>query len=234
MADDPTLSVRSPDVPVRAVALVLHGGRTRSTDRARPWDLSALRMIPFGTALLRAGGADGLLVAGLRYRVRGWNGSAMSPVGDARWALDQLASRFPGVPIGLVGHSMGGRAAMYVADHHAVRSVVGLAPWIEPGDRVEPLTGRRVLIAHGDRDRITDPGAAAAFAELARPLAEHVTYVTVRNGRHAMLRRARLWGDLAAGFTVGALLDLAPEGTGDAAGANVVRDALAGQPSLVV
>ena len=234
MPDEPVLEVRKPDVAVRAVALVLHGGRARSTGRVPPWSPPAVRMIPFARALVRAGGADGLVVARLRYRVRGWNGSDMSPVGDARWALDQLTTRFPNVPIGLVGHSMGGRAAMYVAGHDAVRSVVGLAPWIEPYDRADSLAGRRLLIAHGDHDRMTDPGAAAAFAERARPLAEHVTYVTVLDERHAMLRRARLWHGLAAGFTVGALLDRAFEGTADAAGANVVRKALAGQPSVVV
>ncbi len=36
-----------------------------------------------------------------------------SPVADTLWALDQLTERFPDVPVALVGHSMGGRAAMY-------------------------------------------------------------------------------------------------------------------------
>ena len=58
-------------------------------------------------------------------RVRGWNGAQRSPVADVEQALDELAARFPGVPIALVGHSMGGRAAMYAAGHEGVRAVVG-------------------------------------------------------------------------------------------------------------
>ncbi len=86
---------------------------------------------------------DGLAVAQVRYRVRGWNGAERSPVADTSWALDELATRFPDVPVALVGHSMGGRAAIYAAGARRVRAVVGLAPWIEPGDPVAPLTGRR-------------------------------------------------------------------------------------------
>ena len=88
-------------------------------------------------------GRDGLAVARLRYRVRGWNGADAAPVADAHWALDQLTARFPGVPIALVGHSMGGRAALYAAGHPAVRAVVGLAPWIEPGDTERTIDGLR-------------------------------------------------------------------------------------------
>ena len=45
----------------------------------------------------------------------GGTAPSASPVPDTLWALDQLAARFPDVPVALVGHSMGGRAAMYAA-----------------------------------------------------------------------------------------------------------------------
>ena len=78
--------------------------------------------------------ADGLAVVSLRHCMRGWNGDLRSPVADARWALDQFRERFGDVDVALVGHSMGGRTALAVADDPSVRSVVALAPWIEPGD----------------------------------------------------------------------------------------------------
>ncbi|WP_438949092.1 LLM class flavin-dependent oxidoreductase, partial [Streptomyces harbinensis] len=41
----------------------------------------------------------------------------------------RLAARLGPVPVVLVGHSMGGRAALRAAGHPAVTGVVALAPW---------------------------------------------------------------------------------------------------------
>lgn len=233
MTDQPKLIVADASGPVRGVAVVLHGGRSRSHLPVRPTNLAVVRMRPFVTALRRHAKA-GLVVAQVRYRVRGWNGSERSPVGDTLWALDQLAARFPDVPIALVGHSMGGRAAIYAAAHDGVRSVVGLAPWIEPGDSVAPLAGRRVLIVHGDGDRMTSPGASASFARSAERLAESVTYVRVEGERHAMLRRAPLWHEVATGFVTATLLGRSPDGSATGDTAKVLLGALSGEPVLVV
>lgn len=221
----PPLRIREPPTPPRAVVLVLHGGRARSTRATRPWHPAVLRMIPFARALSGSGG--GLVVARLRYRVRGWNGQHRSPVPDARWALGRLAGRYPGLPVALVGHSMGGRVALAVADEPGVHAVVALAPWIEPGEPAEPVAGRRVLIAHGTRDHTTDPAASATFARRA-----NTAYVSVRGSGHAMLRRAGLWHGLATAFVLAALPDARVSGAGDVS--NLVRRALAGEPSLVV
>jgi pimeloyl-ACP methyl ester carboxylesterase len=231
---EPFLHVVTPSVRVTAVALVLHGGRSKGTDPVPRTAGAALRMIPFARSLHRVGGREGLVVARLRYRQRGWNGPAQSPVHDARWALTQLRERFPDVPVGLVGHSMGGRTAMYVADDPAVRCVVGLAPWIEPSDPTAGLRARRVLIVHGDQDRMTSPSSSAAFAARLRGVAESVSYVVVRGEKHAMLRRAPVWHELATGFTLGVLFGKTSTGTTDAAAANVIMKALAGQPTLSV
>jgi pimeloyl-ACP methyl ester carboxylesterase len=220
--------------PVRAVALVLHGGRARGTSPVRARQLAVLRMAPFASSLRLAGADHGLAVGRLRYLVRGWNGSAQSPVPDVRWALDELADRFAGVPVALVGHSMGGRAALYAAGHPDVHAVVGLAPWIEVGDPVEQLAGRRVLIAHGDRDRITSPVNSAAYARTAASVAASASYVDVRGERHAMLRRATVWHALATDYVLGALLDVPPCDAGAAGTATVAQQALAGRSSLVV
>ncbi len=251
MTPTSVLRVRSPRAPVGAVVLVLHGGRADSTAPVHSWSAPVLRMQPFAWALWRAGnprdasatlsGArpGGLAVARLRFAVQGWNGERRSPVADAQGALRQLRNRFPGRPIGLVGHSMGARTALAVADDPAVRSVVALAPWIEDLDQVEPITGRVLLIAHGANDRITSPAQSLAFAERARGLAAQASYVRVAGDGHAMLRRARLWHQLAAGFTVGALFGTAASerrrtGTDQGAVTNVVTEALAGQPLLTV
>jgi pimeloyl-ACP methyl ester carboxylesterase len=231
------LSVVPARGPTRALALVLHGGRARSTAPATDRQLAVLRMLPFATALQRAGGANGLTVARLRYELRGWNGERRSPVRDAERALDQLSTRFPDVPIALVGHSMGGRAAVYAARHEGVRAVVGLAPWLEAGDPVAQLAGRRVLLVHGTRDRMTSAAATVRFAERASRTADAVTFVSVAGGRHAMLARATVWHSLVAGFVTGVLLGEPGElaiGTTGAAGTNVIQQALAGQASLVV
>jgi pimeloyl-ACP methyl ester carboxylesterase len=193
--------------------------------------LAVLRMLPFARTLRAAGNVRGLAVARLRYAVRGWNGLARSPVRDAHAALDDLAARYPDAPVALVGHSMGGRAAIYVAGHPAVRAVVALAPWIERGDPVDPVRGRRVLVAHGDADRVTSPAAAAAYARSAALVAESVSFVRVHGDGHAMLRRSALWHQLASEFVLGACYGPAAASTAIAA---LVAEALGGEPALSV
>jgi dienelactone hydrolase len=234
VSPEPKLKVDVPDGPVHAIAMVLHGGRSHGTGRVRASQLAVLRMVPFAKHLRRVGAVNGLAVARLRYVQRGWNGAAKAPLADARWALAELERRFPGVPIGLVGHSMGGRTALYVADYPTVRAVVALAPWIETGDPVNQLAGRRVLIAHGTLDRMTSPPASAAYARAAALVADSVSYVSVQDERHAMLRRARVWHELATGFLLAVLCERQPDGTAEPQTTNVLAKALAGQASLVV
>lgn len=237
MATEPKVIVSLPRGAVRAIAVVLHGGREHNTMPVRATQLAVLRMRPFVRSLRRVGRVgrvDGLAVVQVRYRLRGWNGAERSPVADTEWALDQLTTRFPGVPIALVGHSMGGRTAMYVAGHDQVRAVVGLAPWLERNDPVRTLAGRRVLIVHGDDDRMTSPTGSAAYARAAEKVAESVTFVSVAGEHHAMLKRPRLWHELATGFVLGVMFDRRPDGTEDDDTTNVLTQALAGQAALVV
>ena len=234
MSRDPHLQIAAPDGTVRAVALVLHGGRARSEEPVRPTHLTVVRMKPFATSLARAGADLGLAVARLRYVVRGWNGAARSPVADVQWALGRIAERFPSAPVALLGHSMGGRAAIYAAAAPTVRTVVGLAPWIEPDDPVDSVAGRAVLVVHGDRDRITSPVNSAAWVTRARAVAESAAYVSVSGERHAMLHRAGLWHSMATSYVLGTLLGVPPAETASTAGANVIAKVLAGDPSLIV
>lgn len=231
---EPVLSVDDPRTDPRAIALVLHGGQSKSTGPVRASQLAVLRMQPFVAALRRAGTGSGLAVARLRYAVRGWNGAAQSPVPDVRWALDRLAARFPGLPVALVGHSMGGRAAVYAGGHDAVTAVLGLAPWIEPGDPWTQLAGRRVLFAHGDLDRMTSAPESAAFARRLADVAQSVSYISIHRERHAMLRRARVWHQLSAAWVLAVLCDRPPGQTVNGQIANVVERTLAGERALVV
>lgn len=237
MSPEPVLTVEPPpggDEATTAVALVLHGGRSQSTAPTSARNLAVLRMVPFANSLRRGGAEHGLAVARLRYGVRGWNGARQSPVPDARWALEQLRGRFGDVPLALVGHSMGGRTALYVAGFPGVAAVVGLAPWIEPGDPVAQLAGRRVLLAHGTHDRMTSAAASARYARQAASVAESVGYVSVSDEKHAMIRRASVWHELATGFVLGVLYDRTPDGTGGSGATNVLAGVLSGQSSLVV
>ncbi|HVV77547.1 MAG TPA: alpha/beta fold hydrolase [Mycobacteriales bacterium] len=194
----PSLVDLSPPTEVRAVALVLHGGKERSHDAALPSQLAALRMRPFAKTLQRRGAAHGLAVSSLGYRYRGWNGDEASPVADARWALDALGDRHGDVPVVLVGHSMGGRAALRVADHGRVVGVVALAPWLTPNDPVAPLVGPRTMILHGNLDFVTSPRMSRRFAARARAAGADISYRVVHGDNHAMLLRAPTWHRLTA------------------------------------
>ena len=138
-----------------------------------------------------------------RLRVRGWNGAQASPVADLTQALDAIAASGP-VPVVLIGHSMGARAAVRAAGHPAVSAVAGLAPWLPGGEPVGQLAGRRVLLVHGTADGITSPADTWAYVERARAVTE-VAAIEVRDGDHPMLRRARLWHAIAAEFARAAL-----------------------------
>lgn len=197
----PGLRERGGDRRPTGVALLLHGGRSRSHEPARTSQLTYLRMVPFARDLARHGRAHGLLVAQLRYRFRGWNGG--DPVADTRWALDRL--RRHGVPVVLVGHSMGGRAALHAADDPAVTGVCALAPWTEPGEPVAQLAGKSLLIAHGDRERWTDPRLSYEYAVRAKAVTDDVCRFDVLGDGHAMLRRAREWTRLVRSFVFGRL-----------------------------
>ncbi|WP_195908108.1 S9 family peptidase [Nostocoides sp. HKS02] len=189
----------------RAIVLILHGGKARSQQAVRPWQAAVWRMAPFARSVTQAGsGAVG--VASLRYAVRGWNAAAASPVGDAELAIEQIAARYPGVPIGLLGHSMGGRVALHLGGDERVRAIAALAPWVEGRDPARWHPGLHVLVMHGTRDRMTSPKQSRAMAELMTSQGADVTYVSVQGEGHAMLRQADRWHEESAAFLVRHLL----------------------------
>lgn len=188
----------------RGVVLVLHGGAERSRVPVAWWRLPVLRMVPFAASISRRAGDD-LVVLRLKYRVRGWNGSRQDPVHDARWALDRVRRTLPGLPIVLVGHSMGGRVALHLGSEPGVAGVVALAPWVE-SDARQPRPGTPVLLVHGTRDRITDPRRTDILARRFSENGVDVRHVRIDGGTHAMLRDAPLWHDTVSDFVTTVLL----------------------------
>ncbi len=173
-----------------------------------PTQLSVLRMIPVAKRLARTGGRR-LATYRLLNSSRGWD-ARQTPVDDVAWALDQVEQRYPDRPVALVGHSLGGRAALLAGDRGCVRSVVALNPYVFPDDGPD-LRGRQVLVVHGDQDRIARPGASAAVARRIAATTD-VGYVVVSGGKHAMLKHGATFERTAADFVAATLLgdDLDP------------------------
>jgi predicted esterase len=203
----PNPSRRSPGLVV-----MLHGGADTNTTPIgsfhRPWVRSRLMMQQLLPGLHRAG----LDVWLLRYRHVGWNargGDRHSPVPDVRWALDQARPSYDADSrtVVLLGHSMGARAAVAVADDELVRGVVALAPWFPPGEPVKPLTGKRLVAAHGRHDRITRFAHTEAFVGRAGSVAERVQLVDMADRGHYMLKGADAWNTVARTHILEMFLD---------------------------
>lgn len=204
---EPTLTVLPTREPPTAVVLVLHGGRARSAEPTSVRQLAYRRMLPIARAVHRAvcdpATGRGAAVCVLRNRLRGWNEPTLDALHDARWALDRLRACHPDAGIVVVGHSLGGRVALRVAGGEGVLAVCALAPWLEPAEPVDQLAGRAVLIAHGDRDRWTDPNLSFAYAVRARQVNPRVARFSVPGAGHWLLRRSADWTGLVSAFVAG-------------------------------
>jgi len=189
---EPRLEVRPTDGDTTAVALFCHGGTVASVEPPRERALSLVRMRAVEQFVSTAGAGRGLTTYLLRYRVAGWNGMAADAFADVRWGLDRIRAEHGHVPIVLVGHSMGGRAALRAGGEPRVSAVCALAPWTPPGEPVGHLRGATVTILHGRGDRWVPAALSAEFAQRAQAAGAHVARFTVAGG-HSMIRRAQLW-----------------------------------------
>jgi dienelactone hydrolase len=136
----------------------------------------------------------------LRFGVRGWNaGSGVpSPVPDARWALDQVRAEYGAdLPVVRLGHSMGARTAVAVADDPSVTGVVALAPWLPADDPVQPLTGKHLAAAHGSTDPITSAQQTRTFVQRARQVTASAEFEDLGRVGHYMFRRIPAWNAFA-------------------------------------
>jgi hypothetical protein len=213
---------------VGAVVLLLPDGEPESS--RRPSLRSYAAALPLGRALARAGRADGLVVHGVHYRCRGWNGPDAHLAADARWAVEEVVRRYGDVPVCLAGHGMGARAALHAAGHEAVNSVLAMAPWLPEDDvaaapePVRQLAGKQVLMVHGTNDARTDPELSYRLAERAKKSNRDTCRFEVHSDGNALRQHHDEVLALAADFVLGSLFTRTY--------ARPVADALAAPPPL--
>lgn len=192
----------------RALILMLHGGQERSREPVEHTSGSWRRSFVMQHSITRRAHAAGVGTWLLRYRERGWNNdTAPSPVPDARAALDLVRSELGEIPVVLLGHSMGARTSVRVADDPLVQGVVALAPWLPPSDPVATLRGKALAAAHGSTDKITSAKATARFVERARAAGAETEFHDMGPVGHYMLRRVRAWNEFAITRALGVLGD---------------------------
>jgi pimeloyl-ACP methyl ester carboxylesterase len=179
----------------------MHGGADRRKAVASPRQLSVARMVPIARRIARAG-AGRLAVYRLLNSGRGASGEPI-PVEDAGRAIDQLVEFYGGgLPVCLVGHSLGGRAAVFAAaGRPEVRSVVALAPWFTASDDPGSLGDREVLFVHGTRDWVASPNRAVDVADRIRRTTP-VRFVMVEGAGHAMVRRHAYFSGAASDWAL--------------------------------
>lgn len=187
----------------RALVLVLHGGKQSSTQPVDGRSASWKRMASMQRAITPGLHEEGIGTWLLRYQVRGWNGGA--PVADARWALEQVRRELGDVPVVLLGHSMGARTAVHVADDRSVVGVVALAPWWMPADPVHALRDKPVLAAHGRSDKITSARQTQAYLRRADTVASETAFRDMGRVGHYMFRRVPAWNAVATSGCVSLL-----------------------------
>lgn len=184
----------------RGLVLLLHGGKATSTVPVDSRSASWRRFAALQRAITPGAHAAGVSTWLLRYRERGWN--AGSPVVDARWALEQVRREVGDLPVVLLGHSMGGRTAVHVADDPAVSGVVALAPWWSAGDPVRTVSGKHVRAAHGRTDKITSYRMTEAYVARASAVAASASLTDMGRIGHYLLRRVDAWNAFALGSSL--------------------------------
>ncbi len=187
----------------RALILMLHGGKQSSRQEVDRRSASWRRIASLQRAVTPQAQESRVSTWLLRYRHRGWN--AGDPVTDARWALSEVRHELGDLPVVLLGHSMGARAAVHVADDPSVVGVVALAPWWSPDDPVRTLSGRHVRAAHGRTDKITSYRTTQAYVARARTVAASADLRDMGRVGHYMLRRVDAWNEFAIGSSLGLL-----------------------------
>ncbi len=193
---EPHLTRYDAGVRPRAVIVMLHGGKARGQEVVDGRSLSWRRTAAMQRDIARAAQEADVSTWLLRFTHRGWNGGA-DRIADARSALDAVREELGDVPVCLLGHSMGGRTAVHVADDPSVHGVVALAPWLPPGERVAALRGKRLYAAHGSRDRITSARTTQDFVRRASLVAEVAEFTDMGPLGHYLLRGRREWNRVA-------------------------------------
>ena len=197
ISDDwrPTLSKPSQAAGSRpeGVILMVHGGAPESVRQVDSCYGGYLRMWLMRRAVAHEAATHEIDIWLLKNRVRGWNSASLPSLDDARWGLQQLQDRYSDVPVVLVGHSMGGRTTIHLANEAGVEGVVALAPWLPAGEPIGGIAGTPLAIIHGSQDRWTPPGESLAFAERLRAAGSSVARSVIPGVGHFMLQRIPTW-----------------------------------------
>ncbi|MFD0924316.1 alpha/beta hydrolase [Williamsia deligens] len=178
---------------------MLPGGTDTSREPFSWRSPSALRMYPF-TASIALRHPLRVHVRQVSYALYGWNGDEASPLRQAWDALDRATAAAPGVPVHLVGHSMGGRVAAHLAADPRVHGLLALAPWWQHADWRHIRPGVRVVAMHGTADTRTYASRTAKGIDELRSRGQDATYIPVPDGGHAMLDHVGWWQREALSF----------------------------------
>jgi pimeloyl-ACP methyl ester carboxylesterase len=192
----------------RGLVLMLHGGAERGSHEIDHRSLAYRRTRWMHDTIASRLAHAQVGVALLRFRLKGWDAGTTDvppPVTDTRDALAHLRAEHPGLPVVLLGHSMGARTAAWAADDASVVGMVGLAPWLPPNDPIGPLAGKHLVAAHGSRDRITSARATAAFVRRAGDVAASARFVDMGPLGHYMVAGIRRWNRVAITESLGIL-----------------------------
>ena len=202
LAAPSTPSISRYDAPgrPRAAIVMFHGGKPKSTNPVDGRSLSWRRSLVMQRAIAFRAHQLGVSVWLTKFGQAGWNAKAPSgptPIPDARWTLDQLRADLGEIPVVLLGHSMGARTAVAVADDSLVAGVVALAPWFPPDEPVMALAGKHLVAAQGRRDRITSYVHTEAFLARVDRIAASTRLVDMGGLGHYLVRGASRWNDVA-------------------------------------
>ncbi|MCW2819148.1 MAG: alpha/beta fold hydrolase [Marmoricola sp.] len=171
------------DVPgaPAGVVLMLHGGaETPGKIPVTPLYPGYLRVRLLQRSVRDALGQAGLATWLVRNRWTSWAAPTEhdegAPVADGRAGLEAVRAAYGGVPVVLVGHSMGARTALRLADHPQVVGLVGLAPWFPASEPVGPLRDRHLAVAVNGADTEVSPREARVFVERVGGLARSAEF----------------------------------------------------------
>jgi pimeloyl-ACP methyl ester carboxylesterase len=171
----------------RGVVLMLHGGG--EDPEAHPvgdLHLGYARMVFLHWCIKRELASRGVSLWLVRDRFTSWNAptedGGLAPVADARTGLEAIRSAHgEDLPVVLVGHSMGARAALHVVDHPMVVGMVAVAPWLPPEEPVDRLENRHLAAAVSGADTQVDLVDVRAFVARAELVARSAVFEQIGN-----------------------------------------------------
>jgi alpha-beta hydrolase superfamily lysophospholipase len=188
------------------VVIAAHGATSSRrgpyiTGAARAWSRTGLAVV----AADAVGHGDRAAGGGPTREEAYGPGVAEQMIADTNLLVDEVAARFPGLPIGYLGFSMGGLYGVsFAAAEPRIDAVVlavagaidGLESFTEPGaagfdplPRAAGIAPRPVLMVNADADEVFDREAALALYDaLAAP--KEISFFP---GSHAVWRSPAQW-----------------------------------------